>query len=108
MSVIMKAVIDNEFCKQVLSTHTYTTCKTKEHPDGIIISNWFLRRIEDKDAGGEVLGAKTGYVIQSKNCAVSFAKGNDGKEFICVTAGASSGWRCIYDHVALYKEFFKQ
>lgn len=106
LAIIMKAVIDNEFCKEVLSTHTYTTCKTKEHPDGIIISNWFLRRIEDKDSGGEVLGGKTGYVVQSKNCAVSFAKGNDGKEFICVTAGANSGWRCIYDHVTLYKEFF--
>lgn len=54
-----------------------------------------------------MLGGKTGYVVQSKNCAVSFAKGNDGKEFICVTAGANSGWRCIYDQVALYKEFFE-
>ncbi len=105
MAIIMNAAIENEFCREVLSAHTYTTSKTIEHPDGIIISNWFLRRIEDKDTGGEVIGGKTGYVVQSKNCAVSFANDNNGKSLICVTAGASSGWRCIYDHVYLYKEF---
>ena len=39
--------------------------------DGIEISNWFLRRIEDKDTHGEVLYAKTGYVDQSGSCAAS-------------------------------------
>ena len=105
MSIIMKAAIQNELCKEVLAEHNYTTASTTEHPEGINISNWFLRRIEDKDTGGEVLCAKTGYVMQSKNCAVSYGTFADGKPYICVTAGSSSSWRCIYDHVEIYNRY---
>lgn len=105
MAVIMKAAIQNEFCRDVLSEHNYTTAPTVEHPEGINISNWFLRRIEDKDTGGEVLCAKTGYVMQSKNCAVSYGTFASGEPYICVTAGSSSSWRCIYDHVEIYNQY---
>lgn len=105
MAMILEAAIDNELCRQVLSAHTYTTSETEQHSEGITISNWFLRRIEDKDTGGEVVCGKTGYVVQSGNCAASYGVDNAGKEYICVTADATSAWRCIYDHVALYKQF---
>lgn len=105
MAVIMKAAVQNEFCKKVLSEHNYTTTASVEHPEGLNISNWFLRRIEDKDTGGEVLCAKTGYVRQSKSCAVSYGTFADGKPYICVTAGSSSSWRCIYDHVEIYTQY---
>jgi len=105
MAMILEAALDNPFCKEVLSARTYTTSSTTEHPEGLLLSNWFLRRIEDKDTGGEVLSAKTGYVAQSGSCAASYGKSHSGKEYICVTADASSSWRCIYDHVALYQQF---
>lgn len=105
MAMILEAAIDNDLCREVLSAHTYTTSKTEQHPEGITISNWFLRRIEDKDTGGEVICAKTGYVVQSGNCAASYGVDMAGKEYICVTADAHSAWRCIYDHVELYKQF---
>lgn len=101
----MKAAIQNELCREILSAKKYTTTPTTEHPEGNSISNWFLRRIEDKDAGGEVLCAKTGYVVQSKNCAVSYGTFSGGTPYICVTAGASSSWRCIYDHVEIYNRY---
>ena len=107
MAVIMKAAVQSEFCKEILSEHRYVTEATTEHPEGIDISNWFLRRIEDKDTGGEVLCAKTGYVMQSKNCAVSYGVFADGKPYICVTAGSSSSWRCIYDHVEIYNKYIE-
>ncbi len=105
MAVIMKAAIQNDLCREVMSAHTYTTASTPEHPEGITISNWFLRRIEDKDTGGEVLCAKTGYVAESQSCAVSYGSFRDGKPYICVTAGATSSWRCIYDHVEIYTRY---
>ena len=105
MAIIMEAAADNELCREVLSAHTYTTSATEQHPEGITISNWFLRRIEDKDAGGEVLYAKTGYVVQSGNCAASYAENASGNGYICVTAGANHVWKCIYDHVDIYKQF---
>lgn len=105
MSVIMRAAMENELCREFLSAKKYTTAPTSEHPEGIEISNWFLRRIEDKDCGGEVLCAKTGYVLQSKNCAVSYGTFKDGVPYICVTAGSTSNWRCIYDHVEIYNRY---
>ena len=104
MAIIMEAAADNELCREVLSAHSYTTSATEQHPEGITISNWFLRRIEDKDAGGEVLYAKTGYVVQSGNCAASYAEDASGNGYICVTAGANHVWKCIYDHVDIYKQ----
>lgn len=105
MAVMMKAAMQNELCRDFLSAHVYTTKPTAEHPEGIEISNWFLRRIEDKDTGGEVLCAKTGYIVQSKNCAVSFGTFAGGTPYICVTAGSTSSWRCIYDHVEIYNRY---
>ncbi|MDE6318266.1 MAG: serine hydrolase [Lachnospiraceae bacterium] len=105
MAIIMKAAMQNELCREFLSAHTYTTKPTQEHPEGIEISNWFLRKIEDKDTGGEVLCAKTGYIVQSKNCAVSYGSFAGGTPYICVTAGSTSSWRCIYDHVEIYNRY---
>lgn len=105
MAVIIDAAIDNELCREVMSAHTYTTSKTPQHPDGITISNWFLRRIEDKETGGEVLCAKTGFVNQSGSCAASYFEAEDGTPYICVTAKSSSSWKCIYDQVALYSKY---
>ncbi len=105
MAVIMKAALQNDLCREVMSKHIYTTKSTVEHPDGIEISNWFLRKIEDKDTGGEVLCAKTGYIVQSKNCAVSYEISADETPYICVTAGSTSNWRCIYDHVEIYNRY---
>lgn len=105
IAIIMKAAMKNDLCREFLSAHIYTTKPTKEHPEGIEISNWFLRRIEDKDTGGEVLCAKTGYIVQSKNCAVSYGTSAGGKPYICVTAGSTSSWRCIYDHVEIYNSY---
>ena len=105
MAVIMKAAMQNEMCREFLSAHSYKTAPTTEHPEGIIISNWFLRRIEDKDTGGEVLCAKTGYVVESKSCAVSYGTFAGDTPYICVTAGSTSSWRCIYDHVEIYNRY---
>lgn len=102
MAVMLEAAMENDLCRQVLNARSYTTSVTEQHPEGITVSNWFMRRIEDKEMGGKILGAKTGYVVQSGNCAASCYERNDGTEFICVTADAHSSWRAIYDHVAAY------
>ena len=106
MAVILEAAMDNPLCREVLGSRTYETAPTADHPEGQILSNWFLRRIEDKDTGGvEVVGAKTGYVEESGNCAASYGETSDGHRYVCVTADAPSSWRAIYDHVELYKTY---
>ena len=105
MAVIMKAAVENETCREYLSRHTYTTTPTQEHPEGITISNWFLRRIEDKDNHGLVDSAKTGFVNESGYCAVSYQIANDGTKHICVTGDTYHTWVCIYDHMHMYQDF---
>jgi len=82
MAMILKAAVENDFCREVLSAKKYTTSATQQHPEGITISNWFLRRIEDKETGGNVLCAKTGFVNQSGNCAASYGISDDGVPYI--------------------------
>lgn len=108
MAVIMEAALENDLCWEVLSARTYTTSKTKQHKEGLLLSNWFLRRIEDKDTGGEVVCGKTGYVSESGNCAVSYGIDEKDRKYICVTADAPGSWKCIYDHVKIYKRFSKR
>ncbi len=108
MAMILQAALDNPICRDALSAKKYTTSVTEQHPEGLLISNWFLRRIEDKDAGGFVLAGKTGYVVESGSCAASCALDGEENEYICVTADSTSSWRCIYDHVEIYKTFLPQ
>lgn len=106
MALLLKAVTDNELCRQILSVRKYaTSVPSEQQPEGILLSNLFLRRIEDKDTHGEVLCAKTGYVSQAGSCAASLATDPGGREYICVTTGSISSWACIYDHVELYQAF---
>ena len=103
MAMILKAALANDWAREVLSTKVYTTEVTPQNPEGIVLSNWFLRRIEDKDCGGTVVAAKTGYVAESGCCAASYAVSARGVPYICVTVNTYNDWRCIYDHVAMYK-----
>ena len=104
MAMIMEAAMDNELCREVLSARTYTTSETEAHPEGLMLSNWFIRRIEDRDVGGKVLSGKTGFVKESGSCASSYGEDKNGKGYICVSADADSPWICIGDHVQLYRK----
>ena len=107
MAVIMRAAMNHSICRVILSARTFRTSSTAEHRNGISLSNLFLRRIEDRFTGTnlDIRGAKTGYVRQSGNCAVSYATRADGKNFICVTGKGAGQWRVIYDHTLLYRAY---
>ena len=104
MAMILRSAMENELCREVLTAKRYHTAATEFHPQGQDLSNWFLRRIEDKDCGNaEVLAAKTGYVAESGSCAASYAQDADGRGYLCVTGNAHRAWRAIYAHVELYR-----
>lgn len=105
MAMILRAAVANPLCREVLSARTYTTSKTPQHKNGIEVSNWFLRRAEDKPIGGNLMCAKTGFVKESGNCAASYATDDNGCDLIVVTGMSTGSWRCIYDHIALYRKY---
>ncbi len=95
----------NLLARTVLSTTQYQTVATPLHPDGIAISNLFLRRIATLDTGGLVMSAKTGFINDAKFCAASFMIAKDGRHYVCVTGQAPTTMECIGDQAALYKSF---
>ena len=106
MALIMKAALENEKCKEVICTKLYYSVPTEQHPDGQVLSNWFVRSLEDKDNGiVNVLGGKRGYVPQSGCCAVSYGETESGRTFICVTGRSYSQKQAIYDHAFLFKNY---
>jgi len=106
MAAIMHAALGNEKCREILSTHKFLSEPTEQHPDGQVLSNLFLRRIEDQDTGSiTVLCGKTGYVPESGCCAVSYGEDEAGHRYLCVTGKSSGSWRTVYDHTALYYDY---
>lgn len=103
MAVILHAAMENEICKKVLSARNYTTSCTQQHPQGITFSSKFLNRIDRKFGKGKVVGAKTGYVNQSRYCAVSMYESETNNKYICVTGMAGKAWQTVYDHIAFTK-----
>ncbi len=55
---------------------------------------------------GVVLCGKTGFVKESLNCAVSYARDEEGKGYICCTGYGHGGWQVIRDHVNIYLHGF--
>lgn len=67
----------------------------------------FLNRIDRKFGKGKVVGAKTGYVNQSRYCAVSMYESETNNKYICVTGMAGKAWQTVYDHIAFYQNYCK-
>ena len=105
MATILWAAIDNELCREILSCHYYDLPPLEGEESGFGISNWFLRRIEDRDTHGTVVCGKTGYTSEAGNCAASYQESDGGGRYICVTADAPGVWTCIDDHVLLYETY---
>lgn len=106
MAVILQAALDNDLCREVLSTARYTTPPTNKHPDGVEMYNKFLVRAQGQELNGaQIIAAKTGYTAQAGNCCASYGVSPKGRKCICVTANAWTSWYTVYDHVALYSQY---
>lgn len=109
MAVILAAAIKNPICKKILSTYQYTTSKTQQHPDGILISSTLFENMYGTEPEtATILGGKTGFVSESGYCVASFGKANKtGNEYIVVTLNNSGKWPAFYGQIDLYKNFAK-
>ena len=109
MAIMLDAAMQNKLCKEILSTYQYTTAKTPQHPEGILLSNTIFEYMYGNEPGtATILGGKTGFVNESGYCIASFGSCNEnGNEYIVVTLGNSSRWPAFYGQIDLYKEFAK-
>ncbi len=113
MAVIMAYAMQNTFCAEVLTAKSYTPSKNFRPGDGCTFWNALLvhgmndGKTQPKTA--EIIAGKTGFTDYktSGQCLVSFAKGDDGKEYIVVTAKADSAAHRLDDHLYLYNTYAK-
>lgn len=108
MAVIIRAAMQNELCKKILSTYQYTTASTPQNPDGIqLTSTLFSYMYGTEPEGSDILGGKTGYVGEAGYCIASFGKSDNGTEYVCVTLKGQSLWPTVYDQINLYTKYAK-
>ena len=109
MAIITYHAIQNDLCRQVLSTYQHTTRKSPQNPEGILLSSTLFSYLYGDEPGTAIIsGGKTGYVNEAGYCITSFGRANEtGEEYIVVTMGNSSKWPAFYGQIDLYKEFAK-
>ena len=109
MAIILDAALQNDICKEVLSTYQYTTAKSPQNPEGIPLSSTlFSYMYGTEPETATILGGKTGFVNESGYCIASYGEANEsGNEYIVITLGNSARWPAFYGQIDLYKEFAK-
>ncbi len=103
MAMLMKEVMKNDICRKILGTVNYTTTSTQQHPGGIVFkSTAFSRMYGNEVSGIEIIGAKTGFHDQARQCLASYAKAINGKEYVLITGHAPTDMDTIWDAFAIY------
>lgn len=107
MAMIMEYAMQNELCREVLSTYQYTTSRTREHPEGIKLeSTMFGRMYGDEVEGALIEAGKTGYTDEAQNCLVTYGT-KGGKEYVSVTSLSYDYWLTIHDAFNIYANYIE-
>ena len=117
LGVIMAYAMRNDFCANVLTTVGYkATSNFREGGPFTFWSNLMHEYLSDgntQPSTAKIMGGKTGWTGKiSGHCIVSYAKGNDGHEYILVTAEALSDTgegklRAKEDMLYIYNNYLK-
>ncbi len=103
IAMLMEYVMQNDTCREILSTYQYTTSQTEQHPEGILLENTMFSRMYGNEVNGMTIEAgKTGYTDEAGHCLVSYATSDSGKNYIVVTAGGNTYWNPVFDTFAMY------
>lgn len=118
MAVLLRACLENDILRRILSAESFQTAATSRHPQGLGMESTLFQTIEQnrdlsrqkakgERAGVTLLGGKTGYTSQAGLCLASFALVN-GREYILVTAGAEGNHYTEPFHVQDALEVYTQ
>lgn len=105
MALILAYAVQNETCREVLSTYQYEIPPTEQNPEGLLLtSTLFSRMYGDEMPGVVIKGGKTGYTDVSRNCICTFAEAN-GKTYVMVLGEGTTKWYNIYDTLSAYSVY---
>ena len=103
IATILEYCLQNEICKKVISTYTYTTSSTEQHPDGIMLYDTMFNKMTGTEVQGiTILGGKTGYTDEAGQCLASYAQTPDGHCYIAVTSKVVGKYEPVFDAFKLY------
>ena len=103
IAAIFSYAMQIEPLREILSTYQYTTAKTPQNPNGILLTSTLFSSLSgDELPGMKLTAGKTGYTLEAHRCLVSMAVRDDGREFIAVVVGGENKWVPITDSVELY------
>ncbi len=103
MAVILNYCLQNELCRKLISTPTYVTTPTEQHPDGIPLSDTMFNKMEGTEVPGiTIKGGKTGFTDEAGQCLASYAETPDGKRYLAITAKGTDRYQPVYDAFTLY------
>lgn len=106
MALILEYAMQSPKIAEILSTYTYTTTPTDEHPEGIfLVSTMFKKMRGDESGVAEVIAGKTGYTVEAHNCLASMAQTPEGHRYVLVTASAIGEYAPIFDAIDIYKTY---
>lgn len=101
--MFFKYALKNEHFKEIISKDTYTTSDSTITLNNVIDD--LINKYQINSPYSEyILGGKTGYTKEAKNCLASFAE-YQGTTYIVVTADVES-YKHIEDAIKLYTEVF--
>jgi len=102
IAIILQYAMENEICREILTTYEYNIQPTEYNPEGLTLySTMFQRMSGDEMPGVSILGGKTGFTDEAGQCLASFAEIN-GQEYIMVAANNPSKWYVVYDTLSAY------
>ena len=109
LAVILRAAMENELCRKILSTYKHTAKPTPQHPEGLeMASTLFESMYGDEPDGAVILGGKTGFVNESGYCIASFGENETSKkQYVCVCLGTQGKWPAVYAQIDLYSKYAK-
>ncbi len=106
-AVIMAYAVKNVKCFEILSALQYRPSDNFRPDDGCVFWHMLLheRLVDGKlvPNNATILAGKTGYTDEAKQCLVSYARGDDGKEYIIVTAEGDTKT----NHIDIYNQYVK-
>lgn len=106
MAVVLAAAMQDDTCREVLSTYQYTTASTQQHPDGLLLtSTMFSRMYGTEPEGATIIAGKTGYTTEAGHTMASYAKGDNGHDYIFVSMDGTNKWKATYDAINVLTAF---
>lgn len=103
IAAIFSYAMQIEPLREILSTYQYTTAKTPQNPEGLLLTSTLFSYLSgDELPGMKLTAGKTGYTLEAHRCLVSMAVRDDGREFIAVVVGGENKWIPITDSIELY------